>query len=63
MLLAGNSIGKEFTLTSFGESHGKCVGVVVDGCPAGLALSEADVQAELDRRIPLQPKIVSGRIE
>ena len=63
MLLAGNSIGKEFTVTSFGESHGKCVGVVVDGCPAGLALSDADVQAELDRRIPLQPKIVSGRIE
>src|SRR4030043_1530113 len=63
MLLAGNSIGKEFTVTSFGESHGKCVGVVIDGCPAGLALSEADVQAELDRRIPLQLKIVSGRIE
>jgi len=63
MLLAGNSIGKEFTVTSFGESHGKCVGVVVDGCPAGLPLSEADVQAELDRRIPLQPKIVSERIE
>ncbi len=63
MLLAGNSIGKEFKVTSFGESHGKCVGVVVDGCPAGLPFSEADVQAELDRRIPLQPKIVSGRIE
>jgi chorismate synthase len=63
MLLAGNSIGKEFVVTSFGESHGKCVSVVVDGCPAGLPLSEADVQAELDRRIPLQPKIVSGRIE
>jgi chorismate synthase len=63
MLLAGNSIGKEFTVTSFGESHGKCIGVIVDGCPAGLTLSEADVQAELDRRIPLQPKIVSGRIE
>jgi chorismate synthase len=63
MLLAGNSIGKEFTVTSFGESHGKCVGVIVDGCPAGLPLSEADVQAELDRRIPLQPNIVSERIE
>ena len=63
MLLAGNSIGKEFTVTSFGESHGKYVGVVVDGCPAGLALSEADFQSELDRRIPAQPKIVSGRIE
>ena len=63
MLLAGNSIGKEFAVTSFGESHGKYVGVVVDGCPAGLALSEDDFQAELDRRIPAQPKIVSGRIE
>jgi chorismate synthase len=63
MLLAGNSIGKEFTVTSFGESHGKCVGVIVDGCPAGLPFSEADVQAELDRRIPLQPNIVSERIE
>jgi chorismate synthase len=63
MLLAGNSIGKEFTVTTFGESHGKYVGVVVDGCPAGLALSEEDFQAELDRRIPSQPKIVSGRIE
>ncbi len=63
MLLAGNSIGKEFVVTSFGESHGKCVGVIVDGCPAGLPFSEADVQPELDRRIPSQPKIVSGRIE
>ncbi|MBT0158764.1 chorismate synthase [Candidatus Bathyarchaeota archaeon A05DMB-2] len=62
-MLAGNSIGKEFTVTSFGESHGKIVGAVVDGCPAGLRLSEADVQAELDRRIPLKPEIVSGRIE
>jgi len=62
-LLAGNSIGKEFVVTSFGESHGKYIGVVVDGCPAGLPLSETDVQAELDRRLPLQPKIVSGRIE
>jgi len=61
--LARNSIGKEFAVTSFGESHGKCVGVVIDGCPAGLPLSEKDIQAELDRRIPAQPKIVSGRIE
>jgi chorismate synthase len=63
MLLAGNTIGKEFTVTSFGESHGKIVGVVVDGCPAGLRFSKADVQAELDRRIPVKPEIVSGRIE
>jgi chorismate synthase len=62
-LLAGNSIGKEFVVTSFGESHGKCIGVVIDGCPAGLPLSEKDLQTELDRRIPPQPKIVSGRIE
>ena len=62
-MLAGNSIGKELGVTSFGESHGKYIGVVVDGCPAGLPLSETDVQAELDRRLPLQPKIVSGRIE
>src|SRR4030066_846690 len=63
MWLAGNSIGKEFVVTSFGESHGKIVGVTIDGCPAGLPLSEEDVQADLDRRIPAQPKIVSGRIE
>ena len=61
--MAGNSIGKEFTVTTFGESHGKIVGVVVDGCPAGLPLSEADIQIDLDRRIPAEPKIVSGRIE
>jgi len=61
--LAGNSIGREFTVTTFGESHGKVVGVVVDGCPAGLPLSEADFQEELDRRIPAEPKIVSARIE
>jgi chorismate synthase len=61
--LAGNSIGKEFIVTSFGESHGKVVGVIVDGCPAGLPLSEEDFQEELDRRIPAEPKIVSGRLE
>jgi chorismate synthase len=61
--LAGNSIGKEFVVTTFGESHGRVVGVVVDGCPAGLPLSEADFQQELDRRIPAEPKIVSARVE
>jgi chorismate synthase len=63
MWLAGNSIGKEFVITSFGESHGKCVGVVIDGCPAGVPLSEIDIQMELNKRIPPQPKIISGRIE
>ncbi len=62
--MAGNSLGKEFVVTSFGESHGKLIGVVVDGCPPGLPFSEVDAQADLDRRIPLEnPEIVSGRIE
>ncbi len=62
-MLAGNSIGKEFVVTSFGESHGKYVGVVIDGCPAGVPFSEKDVQPELNRRIPSEPQIVSERIE
>jgi chorismate synthase len=62
--LAGNSLGKEFAVTTFGESHGKRVGVIIDGCPAGLPLSEADIQTDLDRRIPLEkPELTSGRIE
>lgn len=61
--MAGNSLGKEFVVTIFGESHGKCVGIVVDGCPAGLSLIEADVQRELDRRIPRKPGLTSTRIE
>jgi len=63
MLLKGNSIGKEFVITCFGESHGRCVGVVVDGCPSGLPLSEKDIQKELDKRIPPKPGIVSARRE
>ncbi|XHH08403.1 MAG: chorismate synthase [Candidatus Bathyarchaeia archaeon] len=61
--MAGNSLGKEFIVTTFGESHGKIVGVLIDGCPAGLTLSEEDFQEELDRRIPAEPKIVSARVE
>ncbi len=62
--MAGNSIGKEFVFTSFGESHGPVVGAVVDGCPAGLSFGTVDVQADLDKRIPLQkPELVSGRVE
>jgi chorismate synthase len=63
MLLAGNSIGKEFVMTLFGESHGRCIGVVVDGCPAGLPLAEGDIQSELDKRIPSNTAIVSSRRE
>jgi len=58
-----NSIGKDFIVTCFGESHGKCVGIVIDGCPAGLPLCERDIQTELDKRIPPNPEIVSARIE
>ncbi|MEM0312999.1 MAG: chorismate synthase [Candidatus Bathyarchaeia archaeon] len=61
--MAANSIGKSFVVTCFGESHGKCVGVVIDGCPAGLPLSEDDVQVELDKRVPPKPELTSGRIE
>jgi chorismate synthase len=61
--LAGNSIGKEFTVTSFGESHGPVIGIVIDGCPAGLPLSEDDFQQELDQRIPSDLRLVSPRVE
>ena len=61
--MAGNSFGKEFAVTCFGESHGKCVGVVVDGCPAGLELSESDIDSELAKRIPEETKIISSRRE
>ncbi len=50
--MSGNSIGKLFTLTSFGESHGPAIGCIVDGCPPGLELSAADLQVDLDRRKP-----------
>lgn len=59
----GNSIGKALTLTCFGESHGLCIGVVLDGCPAGLPLSEADMQAELDKRRPGFTEISTPRRE
>ncbi|MCX8171355.1 MAG: chorismate synthase, partial [Candidatus Bathyarchaeota archaeon] len=48
----GNSIGKSLILTCFGESHGAYIGAVLDGCPAGLPLSESDIQVELDKRRP-----------
>jgi len=50
--MSGNSIGKLFTLTTFGESHGLALGAIVDGCPPGIELSEADLQLDLDRRKP-----------
>lgn len=61
--MSGNSIGKLFTVTSFGESHGPAIGCVVDGCPPGLALSEAYIQRDLDRRRPGQSRFVTQRRE
>lgn len=61
--MSGNTLGTLFTVTSFGESHGPAIGCVVDGCPPGLALSEADIQAELDRRKPGTSRHVTQRRE
>ncbi len=61
--MSGNTIGKLFSVTSFGESHGPAIGCVVDGCPPGLELSEADIQQDLDRRRPGQSKYVTQRKE
>ncbi|GAA5787373.1 chorismate synthase [Chitiniphilus shinanonensis] len=61
--MSGNSLGLLFTVTSFGESHGPGIGCVVDGCPPGMALSEADIQAELDRRKPGTSRHVTQRKE
>jgi chorismate synthase len=58
-----NSIGKIFRMTSFGESHGRCVGVVLDGCPAGLRLDPEEIQGELDRRRPSQSGLTTSRGE
>ena len=61
--MAGNSIGKAFVLTSFGESHGPAIGGIVDGCPPGLPLCEADLQHDLDRRRPGQSRHTTQRRE
>ena len=58
-----NSLGKLFTITSFGESHGNCMGVVIDGCPAGLSLTEEDIQKELERRKPGESAAATTRVE
>lgn len=61
--MSGSSIGKLFVVTNFGESHGPAIGCVIDGCPAGLPLTEADIQVDLDRRRPGQSKFVTQRNE
>jgi len=61
--MSGNTLGKLFCVTSFGESHGPAIGCVVDGCPPGLELSEADIQNDLDRRKPGTSRHVTQRHE
>jgi chorismate synthase len=61
--VSGNSFGQNFVVTTFGESHGRALGCVVDGCPPGLPLAEADIQADLDRRRPGRSKHTTQRNE
>ena len=61
--MSGNSFGKLFTVTGFGESHGPAIGCIVDGCPPGMALSEADLQDDLDRRKPGKSRHTTQRRE
>ncbi len=61
--MSGNTLGTLFTVTTFGESHGPAIGCVVDGCPPGMELSEADIQPDLDRRKPGTSRHVTQRRE
>ena len=61
--MSGNSFGTLFKITTWGESHGPAIGVVIDGCPAGLNLKSSDIQHELDRRKPGQSKLTTNRKE
>ncbi len=61
--MSGNSFGKSFVVTSFGESHGAAIGCIVDGCPPGLALTEEDMQIDLDRRKPGKSRHTTQRRE
>src|ERR1700745_3256846 len=61
--MSGNTLGTLFTVTTFGESHGPAIGCIVDGCPPGMELSEADIQPELDRRKPGTSRHVTQRQE
>ena len=61
--MAGSGFGTKFRITTWGETHGEGVGVVVDGCPAGLPLEREDVQKYLDRRKPGQSKYTTQRKE
>ena len=61
--MSGNSFGKIYKLTSFGESHGKAIGGIIDGCPPGIEIDVNSIQKELDRRKPGQSKVTTLRDE
>lgn len=61
--MPGNTFGQLFRVTTWGESHGKAIGGIIDGCPAGIPLAESDIQPDLDRRKPGQSKITTERKE
>ena len=61
--MAGNSFGDVFRITTFGESHGAAIGVIIDGCPANIEVDESFIQSELDKRRPGQSKITTQRRE
>ncbi|MFT4799162.1 MAG: chorismate synthase, partial [Candidatus Azotimanducaceae bacterium] len=61
--MPGSSIGEQFRVTTFGESHGIALGCIVDGCPPGIELTEADIQIDLDRRKPGTSKYATQRKE
>ena len=61
--MSGNSFGKIFTITTYGESHGRALGCIIDGCPPGMPLDESDIQADLERRRPGKSRYTTGRNE
>lgn len=61
--MSSNTIGRNFALTCFGESHGQCIGIIVDGCPPGLYLTEDDIQIELNKRKPTKDSFTTPRLE
>ena len=61
--MSGNTFGNLFAVTNFGESHGPAIGCVIDGCPPGMLLCEADIQGDLDRRRPGTSRHVTQRAE
>ena len=61
--MSGNSFGKIFTVTTYGESHGRALGCIIDGCPPGMLLDESDIQTDLERRRPGKSRHTTQRNE